>query len=469
MLFRFKTLPGLLVCIVSAFCALSLFATAPASALEQKTYMGAFCHPDDSENLPFATAEDGTLRNIKTSELKVICPIVKSVTDNAKLDEVNVYVDHGSTSKTTSCTVNAYSSTLTTGPLSLDSATLAKTFSGVQEFKLGVVGDNGVTTVWGASEWVYYEMTCTLAPGARLRNYYVNENGNRNESRKTYAPSMCRVVDLYTTSKVLLMNGWIQPRSKASNDSASLVCPIITDRKANTGGAVITASVGRPINTGSFSCTAYASGNTSNILDSFTAPAVSSGGSGTEFPTLTRTFDLDTAQSWARYHLACSMPGSGDSKLISYRVEERGSDDSATADGKVYPGSVCSGNPFYGLLIHNWSGSASNINVYAGSGVWCPIVMDHYGNTAGLSRARAYIQEMNQPGSTTCTAYSYTNTGTTPFSSSSATAVEPSGGASTLEQQLNMPLSTSPNNARYYLGCNLSAASALHEYEIEER
>src|SRR5688572_15355283 len=69
----------------------------------------------------------------------------------------------------------------------------------------------------------------------------------------------------------------------------------------------------------------------------------------------------------------------------------------AHANGKVYPGSLCWGNPLEGSnLVHTAGGNVMNITDYYAD-AWCPLITDNTGNQAGLSRVRVSISESWEP------------------------------------------------------------------------
>jgi hypothetical protein len=76
------------------------------------------------------------------------------------------------------------------------------------------------------------------------------------------------------------------------------------------------------------------------------------------------------------------------------------------------------------------------------------------------------VQEQNMSGLTTCTTRAFTGTGTLV---ASVDDTSNGSGSQTLDMPFTFSGGSTANKYHYLLSCWLSAASALQEYEIEER
>jgi hypothetical protein len=141
----------------------------------------------------------------------------------------------------------------------------------------------------------------------------------------------------------------------------------------------------------------------------------------------------------------------------------------AFADGKIYPGSLCVAQTWdSGGIERDEFGDVQDD--FGGAVLSCPIIGDSEANpTTGLSSVHVYVDnEAGDPSTdSSCTLYSYSATGTTPFDQSPKVKAVNVG-----NQRLDLSLNKTggPQFPRYYLICVLAGnSSTLFEYEVTER
>jgi hypothetical protein len=310
-----------------------------ASASENKTYMGSFCVPlgkyEGSQVAVTGSTFDNEAKAL--SDVTLVCPIIKSVLNDSKLENVTVNWNLGSGTGNRTCDLWAMKPLVTAYNVSNHVAQAQGTVTGTGA-KTMTFNDFavGLGAAW-ASNFIYYEMHCKLKAGDRIVNYQVREAGTRDNYGRIYPSSMCRFTRDGSESRYSYVppvkpngniagasGGWVQaiPEGLAPGGTFEMFCPVIGDHTlGNAGTNVATIWVGKPSNY-SISCTLYEGDNfTSLPYDSQTR---SVNGSSTTLPT--QEFNLDLPKTggvtWARYHIRCQAQGAGDAKILGYRVQE---------------------------------------------------------------------------------------------------------------------------------------------------
>jgi hypothetical protein len=198
------------------------------------------------------------------------------------------------------------------------------------------------------------------------------------------------------------------------------------------------------------------------------------GGTSTQFPAKVQSFHIGTSPTSAKYFLLCDTSGSGDAKLFSYRVTEHGAGE-ASGDFKGYAGTMCNSSSFDGhieggtsiqWMIHEPDASLENIDIHLlDHSVWCPIIGDHYLNTAGLNTVKVYFREGGNTDRTSCRIKYWTDSGAAAYQTS-ATQTAAAGGGEQTFTFIGLPAGA--NGTRYELDCSLSRSSTIHGYEVTE-
>jgi hypothetical protein len=303
----------------------------PALAADTKTYFGSFCVPDQDEDRARVAVVTGTVVAQGGGTAKILCPIIKNVTNNATLEEVSIQF-WKSTSGTATCNLSAFRANVSSSTSDNIIARVAKTVSGTGTKSMVFTNfASGESAPW-ASNFMYYTLHCSLPSGDRLQHYRVREAGTRTQEAKIYPPTMCRPDIATNTARywfqpgnftVASPGGWLQAAAQTNNPGSgtfAMVCPVVGDISANTTGTALAyISLMPPITAGkSITCTLYSSNNNLPV-DSHSASYLANG---SEF--LSQTFDLDLSNgaTWARYHIKCTAPDLGDAKILGYRIQE---------------------------------------------------------------------------------------------------------------------------------------------------
>lgn len=320
---------------VALVAALLAAATAGAAqASENKTYMGSFCVPltkfDGSSVAVTGSTFDNEAKAV--NDVTVVCPIIKSVLNDSKLENVKVNWNLGAATGNRTCDLSAMKPLVTATNVTNKVAQVTGTVSGTgaqpmtfNEFAVGL------GSAW-ASNFIYYEMHCKLKAGDRIVNYQVREAGTRDNYGRIYPPSMCRFTRdgsesryAYSAPTASAPGGWVQaiPEGLAPGGTFEMFCPVIADHTlGNTGINVASIWLGRPSNY-SISCTLY-EGNDFASLPYDTRTQTFAGNASSQLPT--QAFDLDLTAAggvtWARYHIRCQAAGAGDARILGYRVQE---------------------------------------------------------------------------------------------------------------------------------------------------
>jgi len=479
--------------LVAAACVACLLAPRSARADEEKTYAGASCQTggvdmvagtagphDKSHNF---SAQSGSITNLSSTAAPVDCPIVKSVVNDGNLKSVKVYVDLGPGGGSASCTLGAYGSTMGS-PRLVTASTSGKRLQTISF---------AATTTWpspGGSPWNYYQLSCTLPPGAALRSYYVNESGTRSDTQKIYSPAGCTVAEATSCAELYgdsLLETHQEPNC-APTGQAQFICPVVMDNKGNTGGMDLELSYLTPGYTPAAvhhgQCTLYSTNATGTTITGATTLDLSALPAYPHGTLIDQTLHV-AGGAWAKYYLSCGMEGSGDARFVSYRTTEHGTGEATTADSKGYPGSLCSANPYSGAIFsgdpYSFVNHESNGSIYGGlanSEVWCPIIGDHVNTPNGINAVRVNLNEGSNDDVTTCTVEAYDPTGIinatgtaqgrwNPFGSTSATVPASKNGTNyTLSLGAVGGGVTAPV---YSLHCVLSEDTTLRNYEVDEK
>jgi hypothetical protein len=310
---------------------LVLLAGRAALAADTKTYLGSFCVPQQTLEEGRTAVIGGTIVAQSAFGAKVVCPIIKNVTNNSTLEEVTVRFSKSSAAEAT-CELSAFRSNVpsqTTANV-LAYAKQTVTGSGTKTMTFSSFA-SGLPAPW-AAEFTYYSMNCSLANGDRLQHYRVREAGTRTQEAKIYPPAMCRPDAATNTGRYYFVQGhiasgspggWLQASASdqnPGNSTFSMVCPAVGDISGNTAGTALAyITLMPPRNVGqSIACTLYSSNNNLPV-DSHSATYP---GFGTEFVSQTFDLDIDNGATWARYHIHCTSSDLGDAKIMGYRIEE---------------------------------------------------------------------------------------------------------------------------------------------------
>lgn len=306
------------------FAALLLLGTSHAFASDTKVYMGSFCTPMSHALLPKGTSDGSAITNASDDSLIVLCPIVKSVYDNSKLDSVKVETDLGGNGNV-SCNLAALNAIHPGLVNPLESVTKQVSGSSTNTLSFSTFGNSISGAAWQTSQWRYYELTCTMSSWTRIKSYTVVEQGNAEATRKIYPASMCHEDELDTDGGWFFHTGhWLNSSQIEVGSVTAYVCPIITDRTGNTS-ATQTAeiAVGNPINNfRQLTCTLVSNGTFTGPVDQRSATI--KGLTNPEFASVALNLDINTSKTWGNYFIRCNMDGSGDTKLYSYRIRENG-------------------------------------------------------------------------------------------------------------------------------------------------
>jgi hypothetical protein len=156
--------------------------------------------------------------------------------------------------------------------------------------------------------------------------------------------------------------------------------------------------------------------------------------------------------------------------LVAAAAVLLGPPSAARADGKVYPGVICTGDTWDSFV---GQGEASgSVSLDHESDVYCPMVADRDGgNSVGLNPVRIRIWESDVPATpgerldSRCTISRYGELGDMPYDQSSGIAT-----AEAQNNTLTLKLTTAngPAVARYGMFCRMTEQSTLFEYEVEE-
>jgi hypothetical protein len=467
---------------------LAALAPSRASAAEEKVYRGAMCMPRDFHSMGRTSIESGHIKSTDSFNVDVMCPIVKSVPTTSKIEQVLLNFDMGPTEKTVQCNFHMYGTIYWGGNIAheptVPAVPLTIKGTGIVQASLS----NWASTVIGAPwpydtvptggpipEWRYSQFQCDLPAGVKLRQYYVREAGTRDEERKIYPNSMCRPVDSESNGDWYHEPNFVEVGDNGvSPGTVKMVCPVISDRMNNSDGTrtiaemqVVPPTMG--VATSSV-CSLFSASNYSTILDSFglvVTPQPSNPAS------IRLDLDVDDSDTWGRYFFRCDMSAVGDARILSYRLREdplASTADPANADGKVYPGALCSGQPLnVSSLTHTANGELKNTSSSASRTTHCPIMTDSYTSKAGAI-ARFYVRESNATTTrTSCTMRSFSWAGTE-YNNVTDTADEPTAGNTGRNQVLDFTLpAVAASPMLYTLSCSLSAGSTLYEYEIQEK
>lgn len=308
--------------------ALALLSGRPAVASETKTYPAAFCVPAQNLYASSVLATNGTVQATSDSTL-IVCPIVKSVASDPKIDSVTINMVAAGASGAPTCDLWALKAAVDTastknaiahqtGTVSADRKTI--TFSSFAQGKPAPF-DN----------LIYYQINCRLRAQDKLLDYVVKEAGTNTDAFKIYSPGMCRPDPDENTSPFQHRTpsdndsgGWLQAMPGPNNTGElHVVCPVINDHVTtnSTGTAQAAIAVGKPSNnTQSIQCTLGVSNNYS--LPSSSTSFQVFGDSSAQFPTLTKNIDLIAGVLGGRYHIYCTASAAGDSKILGYRIQE---------------------------------------------------------------------------------------------------------------------------------------------------
>jgi hypothetical protein len=446
------------------------------------------CVPQDFDNLDTTSIANGQIGSTDSFGVDVMCPIVKSVPTNSKIEQIALSFDMGSTVKTVNCNFHMFG-TIYWGGNSAHERTvpevpLTVTGSGIQQVSIFNWASTVTIPPWPYDtvptggpipEWRYYQFGCNLPSGVKLRQYYVREAGTRDEERKIYPSSMCRHVDSDSNGDWFHSPDYVEVgQISASPGSVKMICPVISDRMNNSDGTrtIAEMQVGPPTGTVAQPsvCSLFSTSNYSTILDSVGATIAPQTGN----PASVRIdLDIDDSDTWGRHFFRCDTSATGDARILSYRLREdplASTADPANADGKVYPGAMCSGTPLnVSSLNHTATGELKNTSSSLTRTTHCPIMTDTYNSKNGAI-GRFYVRESNATTArTSCTLKSFSWTGTE-YNSVTDTANEPASGNSGLNQVLDFTLpAVAASPMLYTLSCSLSAGSTLYEYEIQEK
>ncbi|HEX2880731.1 MAG TPA: hypothetical protein VHO25_14465, partial [Polyangiaceae bacterium] len=183
----------------------ALLAPRLAAAAEEKVYRGSMCVPRDFHNMSTTSIENGHIKSTGAFGLDVMCPIVKTVPGNSKIEQVLLNFDMGPTQQTVQCNFHMYGTIYWGGNAeherTVPEVPLTITGTGIVQASIANWASTVTIAPWPYDtvptggpipEWRYYQFNCNLPAGVKLRQYYVREAGTRDEERKIYPNSMCR-------------------------------------------------------------------------------------------------------------------------------------------------------------------------------------------------------------------------------------------------------------------------------------
>jgi hypothetical protein len=231
-----------------ALAVLGLLVSRSALATEDKAYMGEQCEPNESGHATTFSGQDGSIKNVSGSAEDVKCPVMKSVPDNGNFEAFEVSIDRGPTATQVTCKLAVYSSAMlniTTVRPTL--SVMATTPNGTGIYVLSLPATSGWPTAWSASSWNYYQLECNVPAGGAIRSYHVREAGNRSDTQKIYASAGCTMLEQQSCGTDYMINGGLQVHpGDGCGSNVEVLCPIITDNKANTTGNDVDVAYVRP-------------------------------------------------------------------------------------------------------------------------------------------------------------------------------------------------------------------------------
>jgi hypothetical protein len=320
--------------VATALSAAALLAGGTAAASETKTYPGSFCTPGMYGEAGTATAAGGKFKSTNSNGQTVVCPIVKSVSSDPKIDGVTMNIVAAGASGAPTCTLYA-----------MNAMVASNGASNIRFQKAGAVSADRKSITFASmggglnpppnpfNDFFYYQINCSLRNGDTILDYKVVEAGANTSAYKIYPPSMCRA-DAWENTSIYYFNtpssgsagGYLNARTQFSDNSGtmSVICPIVTDHVTTNaaGTAVATIMLGRPnVSTFSIGCTLYVHNSFAGApIDSNSTGAYT--GNSSPFPTKAFNIPVDVGVTGARYHIACEAPASGDAKINGYKIQE---------------------------------------------------------------------------------------------------------------------------------------------------
>jgi hypothetical protein len=321
--------------VATALSAAALLAGGQAAASETKTYPGSFCTPGYYSEAGTVTAAAGKFKSNAQFGQAVVCPIVKSVSSDPKIDSVTMNIVAAGASGAPTCTLYAMNAIVASNGASNIRFQRSGTVSGDRKtITFSSMGGGLNPPPNPFNDFFYYQINCTLRNGDTILDYKVQEAGSNTDAYKIYPPSMCRA-NAQMNSSIYFFNppssgsagGYLQARTQFSDNSGTMevVCPVVTDHVTTnaTGTAVATIVMGRPnVNTFSIGCSFYVHNNfTAAPIDSNSTGPMA-GNSSSIFPTVAFNIPVDVGVTGARYHFRCTAPASGDAKINGYKIQE---------------------------------------------------------------------------------------------------------------------------------------------------
>jgi hypothetical protein len=311
-----------------------------AAAVDVRTYVGSLCVPADGHDTGRVgnTYPDNQAQILSapSGTLDVVCPIVKGVKSDTKLESVALNLNLA-TSGTVSCNLWAAKSDAAKDTTVNKVAVLTGTATGAgaRTINFGAFAANqGAAWPATGTTFVFYQIRCSLRASDRVVSYKVTETGNPTESARIYPPSMCRLKHDGNESKYFITDpsdtaagGYVQARVDGIDTGSefNMLCPIVADHTLGGGGtksAII--SVGRPDVAGyRITCALYETTDWGMPIDS-TSSYYLGAAAGGGYPTQALNLKLagNTGGNWVKYHINCLAPGTADSRIFGYRIEE---------------------------------------------------------------------------------------------------------------------------------------------------
>jgi len=135
--------------LVLATVLLGFLAAAPMAYAQSTNHSGLFCTYSNTSEVTFVEHLMNGIKNVKTSAIKVICPLTR----NTSVNGANVYVDVTHTgTQTINCQADSYD---VQGRFLARAVSGDQTFSGFREIVLNLPGNSDL--------WRDYSVGCTIA------------------------------------------------------------------------------------------------------------------------------------------------------------------------------------------------------------------------------------------------------------------------------------------------------------------
>lgn len=305
----------------AAIAAALLLAGASARAADTKIYPGTWCvqtvPPIAGDN---STWIQGSFMNTQATTNSVYyCPIIKTVADNPTLESVSVTVSTPANGSV-QCAIKRFDLDLKTS----DYATVAQTVSGSNKTMTFTNVASGQVVPWSTNAWYAYQLYCQFSQTAgtvgTIQRYTVREAGNADTAHKIYPNTTCKEQVTPVPAGAAFYHDDQRLQWTVHNSSRlSVTCPVISDHMGNTAAtALAQIAIGRPFPSNpNVNCDFYALGSYGTLYDSKSASVAP----GDEYDIQRVDLDLAKSSSWGRYQITCTA-GSGDPKILSYRVQE---------------------------------------------------------------------------------------------------------------------------------------------------